>query len=578
MERARAARFIWRYHVLYNDTQLDANTVHESHYIQAPWIDSPSLISDLVNPSDLVVKEDMDFIPSTGGLVWITGSGNIAKNLDVQRTVRRHVMIRHYQDKKQRKAAYLERKPVSVARSKLVQGSLQLRELESSHLRVSTKPTEYQELVPYSSSPSAQTREPKLYCSLCAGSSATKEGFDIEGCRCQRLLHKDCISESPTMQRDPFFQYPIDVTAQDIKLIEYILDDNNMNRVAHRHETLANAISDPIAFHQMLSTFALWMVFKLKYTGGASYLNHDAIIHHNKAIKAVSQRLHDGIGITGEGMIAAVLGFAHHAHVRLDFSAWKSHMDGVKQIVKLRGGVQTLNQDMKNTLYWHDLGGAYTQVTPLLFDWSTDTISNLILLRPPARSSSSAFERVAKVWLNRFPSQQEFLGLLESLSLIATHLNEQFILTGCPADETFPLRCIIKPMIYRFLNFNTMIERKDEASVSSYAILESSRLASLLFLAPLRRHFGVFPVFTTFQVAKLRRLLTENNDLDWHGLETLQFWILTLAYLESSGDKMWWEGARDNFGSRFSLENQLPEFIWINALHGSQLSILNDHL
>jgi hypothetical protein len=92
-----------------------------------------------------------------------------------------------------------------------------------------------------------------------------------------------------------------------------VLDDNNTNRVAHRHETLSNAISDPIAFHQMLSTFALWMFFKLKYTGGASYLNHDAIIHHNKAIKAVSRRLHDGVGITGEGMIAAVLGFAHHA-------------------------------------------------------------------------------------------------------------------------------------------------------------------------------------------------------------------------------------------------------------------------
>jgi hypothetical protein len=220
------------------------------------------------------------------------------------------------------------------------------------------------------------------------------------------------------------------------------------------------------------------------------------------------------------------------------------------------------------------LGGAYTQVTPLLFDWSADPISNFFLLRPPASRPSSSIERVTKVWLKRFPTQQGFLGLLESLYLIATHFNEQFLLTGCPADETFPLRCIIKPMIYRFLNFNTMIATKDEASASTYTILESCRLAALLFLAPLRRHFGVFPVFTTFQVAKLRRLLTENEDLDWHGLETLQFWTITLAYLESSGDKIWWEGARDNYGSRFLLETQLPEFIWIDALHGSQLSIL----
>lgn len=63
----------------------------------------------------------------------------------------------------------------------------------------------------------------------------------------------------------------------------------------------------------MLSTFALWLCFKLKFSGGERYLNQDAIKHQNKAIEAVSQRLCDGIGVTSEGMIAAILGFAHHA-------------------------------------------------------------------------------------------------------------------------------------------------------------------------------------------------------------------------------------------------------------------------
>jgi hypothetical protein len=173
-----------------------------------------------MNPSDLAVKEGMEVTPSTGGLVWITGTGNIAKSLDVQRTVRRHVMVRHYQDKKQRKATYLQRKPVLVASRKVTQSSRPLRELESVHRCAATKSMEYQKLVPYISSPSAQAAESKLSCSVCAGSSKTKEGLEVEGCHCQRLLQKHSISESTTMQRDPFFQYPIDVTAQDIKLIE----------------------------------------------------------------------------------------------------------------------------------------------------------------------------------------------------------------------------------------------------------------------------------------------------------------------------------------------------------------------
>jgi hypothetical protein len=70
---------------------------------------------------------------------------------------------------------------------------------------------------------------------------------------------------------------------------------------------------DPIAFHQMLHNFALWLCFKLNVSGGEKYLNRDAILHHAKAIRMANQRIRDGIDVTCEGMIAAVLGFAHHA-------------------------------------------------------------------------------------------------------------------------------------------------------------------------------------------------------------------------------------------------------------------------
>lgn len=174
------------------------------------------------NPSELVVEQSVEVTPSAGGLVWITRTGKIAKNSEVQRAVRSHVTARHYQYKKQRKVVNPYRQLVSEASRKATHSSLELCDPKVGHPQAATKSKEYQELVPSRSSLSTQVVRSKLLCPTCLGFlSITKEGLGVEGCYCKRLLHKDSISDSCTTQRDPFFQYPIKVTPQDIKLIDY---------------------------------------------------------------------------------------------------------------------------------------------------------------------------------------------------------------------------------------------------------------------------------------------------------------------------------------------------------------------
>lgn len=142
----------------------------------------------------------------------------------------------------------------------------------------------------------------------------------------------------------------------------------------------------------------------------------------------------------------------------------------------------------------------------------------------------------------------------------------------------FSLRYMVKPMLNRLLNFDTTVATRNENSACLLAIMESCRLAALMFLAPLRRLFGVYPVVSTIQLEKLQKLLVEDKDVNWQGLEVLQFWVVTMGYLESRDNRIWWRDERDKLGLQLFLDTQLREFVWIDLLHGVQLIETNREL
>jgi hypothetical protein len=66
-------------------------------------------------------------------------------------------------------------------------------------------------------------------------------------------------------------------------------------------------------------------------------------------------------------------------------------------------------------------------------------------------------------------------------------------------------------------------------------IEETCRIASLIYLAPVWRKFGVFPVRTKLLVRKLRLGLDSSPVEDWMELWPLRLWCLYVGAVESEG-------------------------------------------
>ena len=122
------------------------------------------------------------------------------------------------------------------------------------------------------------------------------------------------------------------------------------------------ARDDVSAFHQFLANAAL---HRTLYTSGGKILtSHEATSQHHKALQLAQIRIGNIEGRLSDGMIATVLMMAAYyvcnlshlrarilmiplKHISLDFDAWEIHMDGIEQILNLRGGIDTLNSNIR---------------------------------------------------------------------------------------------------------------------------------------------------------------------------------------------------------------------------------------
>lgn len=74
-----------------------------------------------------------------------------------------------------------------------------------------------------------------------------------------------------------------------------------------------------------------------------------AIMHHSRALQLLRERLaaeHEEVKIS-DPTILVVLALASHAHMVNDYGTAKKHIDGLRRIVNLRGGLSTFSYHPK---------------------------------------------------------------------------------------------------------------------------------------------------------------------------------------------------------------------------------------
>jgi hypothetical protein len=213
------------------------------------------------------------------------------------------------------------------------------------------------------------------------------------------------------------------------------------------------------------------------------------------------------------------------------------HLDGFQKMLALRGGLASIDSiaSIRLTLFWieHNLCAAQ-DIVPR-FE------SPLHLLKSPysdldkSRGILHRNKAIIRSGISHLLSL-EILDILMELSVLIAKLTTEPEERISWEDPNFP-GFAFYPTLHKLLALQ-MPSKDDELEND---VQELCRLGGLLFIAEVRRKFGVSPVVTTVQVAKLRSLLDSSRLLWKNEMNTIRAWALVMASCAASidSDRVW---------------------------------------
>lgn len=213
--------------------------------------------------------------------------------------------------------------------------------------------------------------------------------------------HEPATEELPIIDRtwtgriDPFVKFPVELNDRTRELIDLAFDDRYLNIGPFRDACLPVGMMDEAAFHQVLSN-ALLNISCCR-SAGAKMETYDAMMHHALAINSINERIQDVKTATSDGFIGAVVGFMCYHSYTGNMAACRAHMKGVEELIRLRGGVETLdsNRLVRTLLGWSDVGGASIEDSQPRFPLPHQLLPEIGTLLPCAPITSQSDDILA---------------------------------------------------------------------------------------------------------------------------------------------------------------------------------------
>ena len=163
------------------------------------------------------------------------------------------------------------------------------------------------------------------------------------------------------------------------------------------------------------------------------------------------------------------------------------------------------------------------------------------------------------------------MNIMDDLLVFSDHLAKEVIRTNGKVyrDGVFAAMEIL-PLLHRLLSLSgAAVNITERESI----VLQACRLASILYLAEIRRLFGVMGIVSEFQTEKLRNILESSAD-DWNDFGLLKMWCLAMGAMESSGSLRNWyiivlvkEGEKLGIRGWDEIERQLRGVLWYEHVH-----------
>jgi hypothetical protein len=193
------------------------------------------------------------------------------------------------------------------------------------------------------------------------------------------------------------------------------------------------------------------------------------------------------------------------------------------------------------------------------------TLPPTITLRPTAL-------HISTTWRALYPSQALLLDIFDDTARFGIHLASEEARTAghVYTDVVFAGNLIIG-LVHRLLSAQQAVDPELPETIFA----EATRLALLLFLAEIRRRFGLHPIDSRVHVQKLHRVL-ENDAADWKSLAMLRLWVVSMGVLEAVEElEAGWlvgEWARRAFSEDVTTAGQAERLfqgvMWIDTVHG----------
>ncbi|KAI0187000.1 hypothetical protein EV127DRAFT_437606 [Xylaria flabelliformis] len=217
-------------------------------------------------------------------------------------------------------------------------------------------------------------------------------------------------------------------------------------------------------------------------------------------------------------VIKAIIGFICYNYVCQDFAQAEIHFAGLRGMIDLRGGTDSLPAQVRLMIMWIDITTALMRNHPPRYALPTDLLPTLL---PPPLESSLQMENMTALMLSISPEMSRVVHVYRDLKRLAAWLESQSEIPGIERDS-LSVSLFLDPIAHRALS--------DSAAMMSMtsSLAKACVLAALAIIISLKRKYDSFPGALPTYPNTITDALRD-SEIDGPRFLALRLWLLVIA-------------------------------------------------
>ncbi|KAI1739721.1 hypothetical protein F4680DRAFT_134122 [Xylaria scruposa] len=218
-------------------------------------------------------------------------------------------------------------------------------------------------------------------------------------------------------------------------------------------------------------------------------------------------------------VIKAIIGFICYNYVCQDFAQAEIHFAGLRGVIDLRGGIDSLPAQVRLMIMWIDITTALMRNHPPHYALPADLLPTLL---PPPLDSSRQMEKMTALMLSISPEMSSVVHVYRDLKRLAAWLETQSAMPGIERDS-LSVSLFLDPIAHRTLSDSAPI-----MSTTSSPLAKACALAALAIIISLKRKYDSFPGALPAYPNTITDALRD-SEMDGPKFLTLRLWLLAIT-------------------------------------------------